>query len=214
VERVGEAMAMMVSGRAAEEARPEEADPERSFAAEFGDLHPHLLRVDSSSAALLLRRPWRIRRYALLLIQREGADADAAAHEAAARRALELLLCAEAIEPRGELELFAALAASVDLGRMEPAGGARGLAGPRARPRRGVIDDVSGDRWTRCGQAGAGCRRLELVKLSAGELRAGVDRSRRRVRWLRRSFLPYGPTITADHPSHRLLGLRRALQVQ
>ncbi len=120
VERVGEALATMVSGRASDEARPEQADPERSFASEFGDLHPHLLRVDSSSAALLLRRPWRIRRYALLLLQREPADADAATHEAVARRALELLLCAEAIEPRHEVELFAALVASVDLERLEP----------------------------------------------------------------------------------------------
>lgn len=118
VERVGEALATMISGRAATEARPEEADPERSFASEFGDIHPHLLRLDSRSAALLLRRPWLIRRYALLLIQRAGTDTDA--HEAAARRALELLLCAEAIEPRGEVELFAALAASVDLERLEP----------------------------------------------------------------------------------------------
>ncbi len=116
VERVGEALATMISGRAATEARPEEADPERSFASEFGDIHPHLLRLDSRSAALLLRRPWLIRRYALLLIQRAGTDA----HEAAARRALELLLCAEAIEPRGEVDLFAALAASVDLERLEP----------------------------------------------------------------------------------------------
>jgi hypothetical protein len=122
VERAGEALAAMISGRASDEARAEEADPERAFAAEFGAIHPHLLRVDSSSAALLLRRPWLIRRYALLLIQREAADADAdaSAHEAVARRALELLLCAEAIEPRREIDLFAALAASVDLERLEP----------------------------------------------------------------------------------------------
>lgn len=118
VERAGEALAMMVTGRTADELRPEEADPERAFGSEFGELHPHLVRLDSRSAALLLRRPWLIRRYALLLIQREAGDADA--HEAAARRALELLLCAEAIEPRGEIDLFAALAASVDLERLEP----------------------------------------------------------------------------------------------
>lgn len=120
VQRAGEALVVMMTGRGSDEARPEEADPERNFEAEFGDLHPHLLRVDSSSAALLLRRPARIRRYALLLIQREPATADADAREATARRALELLLAAEAREPRGELELFAALLACVDPGRLGP----------------------------------------------------------------------------------------------
>jgi len=120
VERAGEALAMMMTGRAADEVRPEEEGPERNFEGEFGDIHPHLLRVDSSSAALLLCRPWRIRRYALLLLQRQPATDDADAHEAVARRALELLLRAEALEPRGETELFAALAAVVDLARLEP----------------------------------------------------------------------------------------------
>ncbi|MBA3547599.1 MAG: hypothetical protein H0T76_14030 [Nannocystis sp.] len=120
VERAGEALAMMISGRAADEARHDEADPRANFEAEFGDIHPHLLRVDPGSAALLLRRPWRIRRYALLLIQREAAGGDADAHEAAARRALELLLRAEAIEPRQETELFTALAAIAERSRLEP----------------------------------------------------------------------------------------------
>ncbi len=118
VARAGEALAMMVTGRGADEARHDEADPRRHFEAEFGDIHPRLLRLDSGSAALLLRRPGQIRRYALLLIQLEHADA--VAHEAAARRALELLLRAEAIEPRREQELFAALVASVDRERLEP----------------------------------------------------------------------------------------------
>ncbi len=120
VERAAEALATMVSGRATDEARPEETDPERQFDSEFGDIHPHLLRVDSSSAARLLRRPWRIRRYALSLIERGAGATDADAQEAVARRALELLLCAEAIEPRREVGLFAALVAVVDLERLEP----------------------------------------------------------------------------------------------
>jgi hypothetical protein len=119
VESAGKALATMMTGRASDEAHPDEKDPERNFEAEFGDIHPHLSRVDSGSAALLLRRPWRIRRYALLLIQRAAATGDAAAHEVLVRRALELLLRAEALEPRREAELFAALAASVDLARLE-----------------------------------------------------------------------------------------------
>ncbi len=140
VERAGEALAMMVSGRAADEARHDEADPRANFEAEFGDIHPHLLRVDSGSAALLLRKPWRIRRYALLLIQREAEGGDADAHEAAARRALELLLRAEAIEPRGEVDLFTALAAIADLSRLEP----EALVSLRAMGVMGVIEPRPG----------------------------------------------------------------------
>jgi len=135
VERAGEAVVAMLTGRASDEARPVEDDPARNFASEFGDIHPHLLRVDSASAALLLRHPARIRRYALLLIQREAAGASAAVDgaagasaeadgaevaEATARRALELLLAAEAREPRRELELFAALLACVERERLDP----------------------------------------------------------------------------------------------
>lgn len=143
VERLGQALTVLVTGRASEAARPDENDPERAFQAEFEHVHPHLRRVDSRSAALLLRPPRRIRLYAVLLIQRAALRGDDI--PATARRALELLLEAEAMEPGGELELLAALAGAVDLAALEPEHRARlralGVvgrgAGGRAGSRRG-----------------------------------------------------------------------------
>lgn len=118
VDRVGQALAVLIVGRSGTEAQPDEKDPERAFEAEFEHVHPHLLRVDSRSAALLLRPPRRIRLYALLLIQRAALRGDDMA--STSRRALELLLEAETMEPRGETDLLAVLAGSVDLATLDP----------------------------------------------------------------------------------------------
>ncbi len=118
VDRVGQALAVLIVGRSGEEARPDDTDPERAFQAEVEHVHPHLLRVDSRSAALLLRPPRRIRLYALLLVQRAALRGDDI--DATSRRALELLLEAEAMEPRGDLELLAVLADAVDVATLDP----------------------------------------------------------------------------------------------
>ncbi len=120
IERAGQALAAMVTGRAPDEAKEDEADVEVAFGREFGHLHAHLERVDATSAALLLRPPRRVRYYALRLVQLAGQRAPAEA-EALARRALELLLAADAMDPGGsERTLLAALAATVDRARLEP----------------------------------------------------------------------------------------------
>jgi hypothetical protein len=119
IERAGEALAAMVTGTDIP-AREDEVDVEAAFDREFGHLHLHLARVDATSAALLLRPPRRVRLYARMLV-RLAAARDEAGAEALARRALELLLAADALEPGGrEPALLAALAASVDRTRLEP----------------------------------------------------------------------------------------------
>ncbi|HEY0133921.1 MAG TPA: hypothetical protein VGB85_07570 [Nannocystis sp.] len=120
IERAGEALAAMATGRTDLRAREEETDVELAFDREFGHLHLHLARVDATSAALLLRPPRRVRLYALMLV-RLAATRDEAGAEALVRRALELLLAADAVDPGGrEPALLAMLAASVDHTRLEP----------------------------------------------------------------------------------------------
>ncbi len=120
IERAGQALAAMVTGASDAVTHEQDVDVEAAFGREFGHLHLHLERVDATSAALLLRPPRRVRLYALMLIQlAEGRDDIAA--ESLTRRALELLLAADAMDREGsEPALLAALAASVDLTRLDP----------------------------------------------------------------------------------------------
>lgn len=132
IERAGEAIASLVTGRAQHEEHAAEADVEAGFEREFGALHTRLARVDATTAALLLRPPGRVRLYALMLVQMAGRGAPEEA-EPRSRRALELLLAADALDGGpGEPELVAALAGCVDTERLEPEArvmlAARGLA--------------------------------------------------------------------------------------
>jgi hypothetical protein len=116
IERAGSALAALVTGRSAPHEQDEDEDVEAAFAREFGELHEQLRKVDASSAALLLRPPRRVRLYALMLIQRAGA-----VDESVSRRALELLLAADAMDgERSEAALVAALVGAVDVTRLEP----------------------------------------------------------------------------------------------
>ena len=120
IERAGQALAAMVTGSTQVDSEEHELDVEAAFGREFGHLHLHLERVDATSAALLLRPPRRVRLYALMLIQL-AEHRDHAAAESLTRRALELLLAADAMDREGsEPALLAALAASIDLTRLDP----------------------------------------------------------------------------------------------
>ncbi len=115
IERAGEALAALVTGRDALHEQDAEVDVDAAFAREFGELHEHLIRVDASSAAALLRPPRRVRLYALMLMQRAGQE------EGTTRRALELLLAADAMDGVvSEPALIEALVAAVDVARLEP----------------------------------------------------------------------------------------------
>jgi len=132
IERAGEAIASLITGRAQHEEQAVEADVEAGFEREFGALHLALGRVDATTAALLLRPPRRVRLYALMLVQLAGRGAPEEV-EPRSRRALELLLAADGLDGGpGEPALVAALAGCVDRERIEPeavaALRARGLA--------------------------------------------------------------------------------------
>lgn len=120
IERAGEAIASLITGRAQHEAQDAEEDVEVAFEREFGGLHLALMRVDASTAALLLRPPRRVRLYALMLVQMAARGA-AEEVEPRSRRALELLLAADALDGGpGEPALVEALLGCVERGRLEP----------------------------------------------------------------------------------------------
>lgn len=130
IERAGEAIASLITGRARHEEHEVDEDVEAGFDREFGALHPALARVDASTAALLLRPPRRVRLYALMLLCLLGEPEEV---ESRSRRALELLLAADGLDGGpGEPALVEALAGCVDRARLEPearaALRARGLA--------------------------------------------------------------------------------------
>lgn len=120
IERAGEAIASLLTGRAQHEAHDVDEDVEVAFEREFGGLHLALMRVDASTAALLLRPPRRVRLYALMLVQMAVRGA-AEEVEPRSRRALELLLAADALDGGpGEPALVEALLGWVERGRLEP----------------------------------------------------------------------------------------------
>ncbi len=120
IERAGEAIASLITGRAQHEAQEVDADVEVAFEREFGGMHLALMRVDASTAALLLRPPRRVRLYALMLVQMAVRGA-AEEVEPRSRRALELLLAADALDGGpGEPALVEALLGGVERGRLEP----------------------------------------------------------------------------------------------
>lgn len=131
IERAGEAIASLVTGRAVHEEHEVDEDAEAGFEREFGGLHLALMRVDATTAALLLRPPRRVRLYALMLLRLPGGAAEEVLSRW--RRALELLLAADGLDGGpGEPALVEALVGCVDVARLEPearaALRARGLA--------------------------------------------------------------------------------------